>query len=297
MELIEAEAFVTIAEVGAFTQAATALHISQPAISRRIDLLERELGAPLFERVRGGARLTEAGQAFLPHARCLLAAARDGAAAVRALEQEESGTVALALVGTLASTALTTQLRRFRTDHPRVRLLLRTARSDEVSALVQRGEATLGLRYFPDPDLTVVSHLVRDEALVVVCAAQSRLAEHPSPDLRALAGIPWVTFQSGSGGEPYARIVERQLRGAGLADAEIIPIDSLTAQKRLIEADFGLGLLPASSIDEEVRLGTLRLLEVPALRATLPVMAIHRRQAYLSRAARRLLADLVDPSS
>ncbi len=254
-----------------------------------------------FSSGSAAARLTEAGRALLPHGRRLLAAARDGAAAVRALEQEESGTVALALVGTLASTALTTQLRRFRAAHPRVRLLLRTARSDEVSALVQRGAATLGLRYFADPDPAVVSRLVRDEALVVVCAARSRLAERPSPDLSALAGVPWVTFPAdgsadGSAGEPYARIVERQLHGAGLADAEVIPIDSLTAQKRLIEADFGLGLLPASSIDEEVRLGTLHMLEVPALRATLPVMAIHRRQGYLSRAARRLLTDLTDRS-
>jgi DNA-binding transcriptional LysR family regulator len=294
MELIEVEAFVTIAELGRFARSATALHISQPAISRRIDLLERELGAPLFERMRGGARLTEAGHAFLPHARHLLAAARDGAAAVRALEHEDSGTITLALVGTLASTALPGQLQHFRAAHPRVRLRLRTARSEEVSALVQRGEATLGLRYFADADPTVVSRLVREEALVVVCAAQSRLVEQTTPDLAALAGIPWVAFPAGgSAGEPYARIVERQLHGAGLADAEILPIDSLTAQKRLIEADFGLGLLPASSITEEVRLGTLRTLELPALCTTLPVMAIYRRQAYLSRAANQLLAELI----
>ncbi|HEX2282305.1 MAG TPA: LysR family transcriptional regulator, partial [Thermomicrobiales bacterium] len=54
MELIEIEAFVAIAASGTFTAAAERLHISQPAISRRIDLLEMELGAPLFERYRSG---------------------------------------------------------------------------------------------------------------------------------------------------------------------------------------------------------------------------------------------------
>ena len=61
MELNEIEAFVTINRAGGFTRAAELLHLSQPAVSRRIELLERELGAPLFERLSNGIRLTEAG--------------------------------------------------------------------------------------------------------------------------------------------------------------------------------------------------------------------------------------------
>lgn len=68
MELSEIIAFVTINRTGNFTRAADQLHVSQPAISRRIELLERELGAPLFERLSSGIRLTEAGKAFLPFA-------------------------------------------------------------------------------------------------------------------------------------------------------------------------------------------------------------------------------------
>ncbi|MEO7020604.1 MAG: LysR family transcriptional regulator [Ktedonobacteraceae bacterium] len=121
MELNEIEAFVTIHRVGGFTKAATVLCVSQPAISRRIELLERELGAPLFERLPAGVRLTEAGRALLPYAQQVLAATRDGAAAVRALEEEEQGSLILALVGTLASTRLTRQLQAFRETYPQVR--------------------------------------------------------------------------------------------------------------------------------------------------------------------------------
>jgi DNA-binding transcriptional LysR family regulator len=77
-----------------------------------------------------------------------------------------------------------------------------------------------------------------------------------------------------------------------LVDAEIIPIDSLTAQKRMVEAGFGLALLPESGIDEELRAGTLRVLKVDRLRSTIPVVLVYRRQAYLSGAARRLIAVL-----
>src|SRR5215813_786778 len=85
MELNQIEAFVAIVRGGGFTRASATLHLSQPAISRRLHLLEDELGAPLFERIRSGAVLTEAGRAFLPHAETLLACMRDGIDAVGAL--------------------------------------------------------------------------------------------------------------------------------------------------------------------------------------------------------------------
>ncbi len=82
----------------------------------------------------------------------------------------------------------------------------------------------------------------------------------------------------------------------GLGDAEHIAIDGLTAQKRLIEADFGIGLMPTGSIEEKVRLGTLRILTIADLETVILVTAIHRRGGYLSGAARRLLASLADPA-
>src|SRR5262250_1418622 len=139
MELDQVEAFVVIVRRGGFTRAAGALHLSQPAISRRVHLLEQELGAPLFERMRTGVILTDAGRAFLPHAEALLASLRDGIAAVDALRGVTRGAVTLAVVGTLASSTLTACLRRFRDVHPGVDLRLQTALSAEVSALVRRG--------------------------------------------------------------------------------------------------------------------------------------------------------------
>jgi DNA-binding transcriptional LysR family regulator len=92
--------------------------------------------------------------------------------------------------------------------------------------------------------------------------------------------------------DPYPWSLQNRLAACGLAPAEIIPIDSLTAQKRMVEAGFGLALLPESSVDEELRARTLRALPIPAMRVTIPVMLVHRRSAYLSGAARALIAEL-----
>src|SRR6516225_10067966 len=88
MNLHDLETFVSIAQLGGLTRAAGRLHRSQPAITRRINLLEGQLGAPLFERARGGAMLTEAGRTFLPYAQAVLAALKDGTQAVQALQGE-----------------------------------------------------------------------------------------------------------------------------------------------------------------------------------------------------------------
>src|ERR687894_1896464 len=176
MELGNVAAFLAIDRHGGFTRAAEALHLSQPATSRRVQLLERELGAPLFDRIPRGVVLTDAGRAFLPHAEAMLASLHDGIDAVDAVRGTSTGTVTLALVGTLASTALTDRLRQFRDAHPGIDLRLRTALSVEVSALVRRGDATLGLRYEDDPDPELVSTPVDAEPLVPVCAADHPLA-------------------------------------------------------------------------------------------------------------------------
>ena len=76
MELDHVEAFLAIARSGGFARGSAALHLSQPATSRRIKLLEAELGAPLFDRLGRGVALTEAGRAFLPHAQALPASVR-----------------------------------------------------------------------------------------------------------------------------------------------------------------------------------------------------------------------------
>ncbi len=294
VELDQVETFVAVVRGGGFTKAASLLHLSQPAVSRRLDLLERELGAPLFERMRSGVLLTEAGRTFLPHAEALLASVRDGLDSVRALHEVDRGAITLALVGTLASTTLTTCLQRFRDAHPRVELRLRTSLSQEVSVLVRRGDATLGLRYGGDPHPDMVSVSVYDEPMMVVSSPRHRLAGRRSVAPSALGAERWVAFPPRNDAlyEPYPWSLQHRLAAWGLNPAEIVPIDSLTAQKRMVEAGFGLALLPESSVDEELRTGTLREMRISGKRVTIPVVLIHRRRAYLSGAARALMAEL-----
>ncbi|WP_312161923.1 LysR family transcriptional regulator [Phenylobacterium sp.] len=287
--------FLAIHRAGGFSAAAEQLNRSQPAISRRIALLENELGAPVFERTAAGVMLSQLGQVLLPHAERVLAALEDAHLAVRELREGDAGPVALAAVGTLAGAGLTRILKRFAAEAPDAALTLRTATSSQVSDLVRRGEATLGLRYFEDRSPDLQCHAMAPEELVVACAPGHRLAGRAVSGLADLAGEHWLAFpRRDEQGEVAAETISAQFLVRHVAGFRWSAVDSLTAQKRLVEAGFGISLTPASGMAEELAAGTLAVIAVEDLTAFNPVFAVQRRGGHLSAAARRLLALLTE---
>jgi DNA-binding transcriptional LysR family regulator len=109
-----------------------------------------------------------------------------------------------------------------------------------------------------------------------------------------LVGERWLNFPPTPGERASGHALARQLLRAGIDGADIILIDSLTAQKRLAQAGFGLALVPESSVRDELRQGALVALDIPSIRTTIPITAIHRRNGYLSPAAKALLRILTE---
>jgi len=285
--------FLVVHRRGGISNAAKALHRSQPAISRRIALLEQELGVPLFERVAGKTRLSDAGRVMVPYAERAVAAAQDAENAVRALLGDSAGPVSLAVTGTLAGGRLSRVLKRFAARHKDVALTLRTATSAEVSDLIRRGEATIGLRYDRDRSADLDCELLFAEPLQVVCAPDHPLARKRVARLRDLHAEKWIAFPEVPGRrEITASHVFALFQTAGLGEIEWTAVDSLTAQKRLVEAGFGIALLSQSNAAEELGSGAIATIRVGDLSATHDVVAVVRRGGFLSAASQRLL-DIV----
>lgn len=285
--------FLAVHRQQGFSNAARFLHRTQPAISRRIALLEQELGVPLFERAAGGITLSQAGRVLLPHAERAVATLQDARDAVRALTAGDSGPLTMAIVGTLAGTDLTGVLQRFAQDHPGIDLALQTARSGEVSDLVRRGEASIGLRYDRDRSGDLACESLGSEPMLVVCAATHRLAGRSVSSLLALHDERWIAFpRAPQPPELPGSHIFSVFAARGLGEIEWRAIDSLTAQKRLVEAGFGMALIQASSVEEELAAGTLAAIRVRDLDVGTPVFIVTRRGGYLSAAARRLLTLL-----
>jgi DNA-binding transcriptional LysR family regulator len=293
MDVEALRTFIAVHRERGFSSAAEVLGRSQPAISRRISLLEDALRAPLFERVAGGVVLSQAGRVLLPYAERAVAAMQDAQQAVRALSADATGPLDLAVVGTLAGSRPPEILTPLGAQHPKIDLSLRTATSVAVSDFVRRGEATIGLRYDRDGAADLQCEKLADEPMVVVCAREHRLAGRPITRLAALRDERWIAFPEVPGQrEITAAHIQALFLVRGMADIPWTPVDSLTAQKRLVEGGFGLAVMPRSYIEEELVAGTISTIAVGDLRATTPIVAVTRRGGYLSMAARALLALL-----
>ncbi|AZO41415.1 LysR family transcriptional regulator [Mesorhizobium sp. M7D.F.Ca.US.005.01.1.1] len=281
--------FLTVYRQRGFSNAARVLNRTQPAISHRISLLEQELGIPLFERMSTGIALSQAGRVLLPYAERALAALQDAETAVLALKTENAGPLSLAAVGTLASTSLTGILKRFAASHPSVDLALQTVRSTEVSDLVRRGEATIGIRYDRDRSPDLQYDCLGAEKLLVVCSTDHASAGSSIKSLAGLVDERWIAFPEIPGQrEIWASHVFSIFQTLGLGEVDWTPVDSLTAQKRLVEAGFGLALMTESGVAEERAAGTLATIDVRDLTLTIPIFIVTRRGGFLSAAASRL---------
>lgn len=282
--------FLTVHRSGGVSNAARALHRSQPAISRRIALLEQELGVPLFERVAGRTRLSDAGRVMVPYAERAVAAAQDAENAIRALRRQNAGPVSLAVVGTLAGGRLSHILKRFAREHPGVDIKLQTATSAEVSDLIRRGEATIGLRYDMDRLRDLDYERLGSEQLHVVCAPDHPLAGRRVARLADLRGERWIAFPEIPGRREFAAShVFALFLTHGLGEVAWTPVDSLTAQKRLVEAGLGIALLSPTHAADELRFRTISTIRVGDLDARQDIVAVTRRGGFLSAASQRLL--------
>ena len=167
---------------------------------------------------------------------------------------------------------------------------LRTATSAEVSGLIRRGEATIGLRYDRDGSRDLDCELLFAEPLQVVCAPDHPRAGRRVAKLADLRGERWIAFPEVPGRrEIAASHIFALFQTHGLGDVDWTPVDSLTAQKRLVEAGFGIALLSQSNAAEELRSRSLATIGVGDLKASHDVVAVTRRGGFLSAASRRLL--------
>ena len=282
--------FIAVHRQNGFSGAARVLRRTQPAISTRIRLLEQELGARLFERTANGIVLSQAGRVLLPRAEGIIAALGDAEQAILSLQKETAGPIDLVLVGTLANTALTGVLKAFAARHPDVTLNLRTARSLEVSELVRTGEATIGLRYDRDRSEDLQYEQIGSDPMVIACAGKHRFAGKALRSLKPLKDERWLAFPEIPGRReiPTSHIWSI-FRALGLGEISWSPVDSLNAQKRLVEAGAGLALLPKSSLREELSAASLRTIRVAGLQVGQSIQLVTRKNGFFSTATVKLM--------
>ena len=283
------QAFLAVAESNSFSRAAEQLHLTQPAVSKRIATLEAQIGARLFDRIGRRVTLTEAGQVLLPRARQILVMVDDSRRALSNLEGQVAGSLTLATSHHVGLHRLPPLLKDYTRTHPEVRLDLRFLDSEQAYQGVLDGEleiAVVTLSPHPDPQLDVVP--IWNDRLCFVCAPDHPLTQHGRltlPDLcRYDAVLPGpMTFTRS--------LIESRFAAAGLSLSVGLSTNYLETLKMMASIGLGWSLLPQRLIDGELHELSV---EHPAIQRQLGYV-VHRSRT-LSNATRAML-KLLNASS
>ena len=244
MELRHLRYFVTVAEELHFGRAAERLHIQQPPLSRQIQLLEAELGFPLFERSRRRVELTPAGTTLLGRAQQVFDALDVAIHDARSASEGESGRLVIAYPSSLAYSGLTELLRAFRTRYPSVDLSLRElSPGDQIDGL-KAGGLDVGFVRTALTDPALAAELVRREALMVVLPDEHPLSKRKTIPLAALAQEPFVMFPRARGPAFFDQLMA--LCGAAGFTPRIVQEAPQLDIISMVAAGFGISIMPSS---------------------------------------------------
>ena len=284
IDLYGLRGFVAVAELGSFHEAATAIALSQSALSRRVQKLEEALGVTLLERTTRRVGLTIAGREFLPRARRLIDELEDSLASLRELTERQGGRVTIACVPSVTYYFLPPVLRRFNAAFPQVRIRISDEAASEVLQRVRDGRAEIGVTFLGQSDEDIAFTPILRDPFVLACRQDHPLAGQVTVRWAELQPYPYITAGLSSGNR---LLIESALGSAEWRPRPFYEMRHLPSTLGMVEAGLGIAALPRLSLPVEPHpVLACRPLVEPEIIRTMGV--IRRRGSALSRAARAL---------
>ncbi len=275
------QAFVAIAGLGSFSKAARELHITQTALTRRIQKLEAYLGLKLLDRTTRRVELTVVGRDFLPQARAIVQEMTSAVERLKDMSQRAVGNFTLACIPSMTSHVLPGVIRQYAKLHPDNRIRLLDGSSTEVRDAVLGGQAELGIAVQGEQHPELAETVLFADPLVFVCRTP-----HPLQDRSA---VSWADMRDTELVGVSSFVATRLLMDYQLAKRNIrvhvkYEVQHHATAVNLVAAGVGGAILPSSAIREGDRPG---LRKIPLGQPTVKrrVMLLRPRRASLSPAA------------
>ncbi len=282
-ELQDIRSFVKIAELGSFHEAAEALHLSQPALSRRIKKLEEGLGTSLLERTTRRVSLTEAGQTFLQHCQRLIDARDEALQAITDLGSEPKGLLRMTCAVAYGESFIMPIVDDFMQQHPQLRVEM-TLTNQTLDLL--HGSYDLAIRLGRLQDSSLIATRIAPRHMYL-CAAPSYLERFGAP--HSLSELPRHNCLIGS-----SDVWTFQQRGRELP-VRVQGNWRCNSGQAVLEAalrGFGLCQLPDYYVQGHLRSGALRALLPHHQPPHTAVWALYPQQRHLSPKVRQLVDHL-----
>ncbi len=292
MDLQQIDYFVRVAELGSFSKAANELNVSQPALSRHVQMLEQELKQHLLHRHGRGVDPTEAGKRFLGHAKALLDLAERAKEDLRSLEATPSGRVVIGLPPRVAHVLTPYLIAIFRQNFPDGSIAIAEGLSAQVREWLMNGRVELALLYDPPPIPQLHYEILFREDLLLVGSASknARLPAHVSYD--ALRNYPLILP---SVPNAIRALVEHACRSKNVPLNIVAEVDAVHTILVLVSEGHGYAVLPRSAVANNQSKNALTMARVgtPRLANSLVMATLRTRQmTRLAEATKSLISQV-----
>jgi len=287
VDLRQLEMAISVADNASFTRASQKLYVAQSAISRKIKLLEEELGEPIFKRVNKKIYVTPAGETLLRYARRIFQDMRNAKMEISEIAHLERGQLRVG-AGMLACTyILPPVLERFKALHPRIDLEVITAPTDILLSklsdnLIELGVFTLPIKH---SDLQVIP-LITEEMVVVTSPKHPVLSKETKINAEDLQNYPMILFPKGA---RTRDVLDGFFNNVGIVPRIVMEAENVALIKPLVKIDLGISIIPLRSVSEELQRGELHYLRIKNHKLIRKVGLVYHKSEYVP----KMLAELI----
>lgn len=279
------EAFCAVADTGSFSAAAVQLHLTQPAVSKRIASLEEQLDCRVFDRIGRRIDLTEAGRDLLPRANRILRELAEAKRSIMDKSGEIAGTLNMATSHHIGLHRLPPVLRHYSEHYPKVKLAIDFIDSEKATEKILHGQLELAVvTLAPQTHPKMVAEKIWHDPLICVVANEHPLKQMSQINIADLSHYPAIlpdlsTFTG--------QILKRQFDAFNLPLDVSMATNYLETIKMMVSIGLGWSVLPASLVD-----GPICHIPVQQLDVSRELGCIYHQGRSLSKAAQVFIEEL-----
>lgn len=281
LTLRQLKVFEAVARHLSYSSAARELHLSQPAVSMQVKLLEESIGLPLFEQLGKKIFMTEAGREMYHYSKAIAEQLAEAESVLAELKGLERGNLKIAVAST-ANYFATQLLASFRKAHPHITVNLDVTNRQALLGQLKQNDIDLAIMGQPPDGHDLTAESFMENPLVVIAALGHPLAGQTHIPVARLAQETLIVREAGSG---TRSATERFFQGHNIAPRTGLVMNTNEAIKQAVQAGMGLAVVSLHTVSLELETGRLAVLDVESFPILRHWFVVHRKNKRLSAVA------------
>ncbi len=289
MQIENLKIFADLVETKSFSKSAKLNGITQSAVSQQARAMERHFKALLIDRSQKQFQLTREGQRVYESAKEMLHTYDMLLSELQEMKKVISGTIRISTIYSIGLHELPPYIKKFLHDFPSVNVRVEYRRSNLVYEDILHNSVDFGLVAFPSRLRQIEVLPFREDHLVVITHPQHALARRSEVEVGDLAGQRFIGFDPDI---PTRKAVDQIFREHRLEIEPVMEFDNIETVKRAVEIDHGIAIVPQATVAQEIKQGTLAILQFKGRAFTRPLAILHRKGRVLTPAMKKFITTL-----